>query len=258
MKRYKTIIDGILIDVFKSKKHEPKYTAIYLYGFPGSNGSNLFIEYLVDKGFIVFQPNYPGTFDSDGKHSPLNSISFMENVSNIIQDGKFSEIKSNKTINFPPRLDLLSGSSFGCFVALRCTHYFEKINSLILFSPVLTFSTSGEHDCGFFEDGSENVDYVAKSRPFTYRLLDKREWLDLYNGKFDLVVNKGNVNKVFSVIGENDGCFSIDKYKSNYKDIINTHLNTDLIQNILVSGGKHSISTLLSKELRSEIQNIFS
>ena len=174
------------------------------------------------------------------------------------KEGKTYNVKNNSKIDLP-EIKYVVGNSFGCFIALRSIKYLQKVKKAILFAPALTYGKT-EEPSGFKESGLKFLEYVKRSRPFTYRLDDEKKWRDFYDGKMNICIDRQintGLEEVVCVVGSNDGSFNLDELKRNYSKIINQCIGKEVLSKlIIVEGGKHSISTLLNDEVIDELNKL--
>jgi pimeloyl-ACP methyl ester carboxylesterase len=260
MKRYRFLSDGLNCQVYVPKGLNINKSAIFLYGFPGNVGENNATEFLVKNGYTVFAPNYFGTYDSNGEHTPDSALRTMAQLSKSIKKGVFTEIKNNREIFFSPSVEIVVGASFGCFVALRTLQEFKEVKSMLLLAPAITFCTAGENYCGLLEDGNENFDYVIRSRPFTYRMGKKTEWQKLFDGEYDIPSgNKSHsIKNIFGLVGDKDNTFELEILRAKFKSLVQKIVTSDSNINLdTVSGGSHSADSLITALTTEKIKSLF-
>jgi len=260
MKRHRFIENGLNCEVYIPKQNNKNRSAIFLYGFPGSVGANITTDLLIKNGYTVFMPNYYGTYDSNGTHTPISALQTLTDLSNAISKGEFKDIKSQNHITIPINVELVAASSFGCFIALRSLNVFQDVNSLLLIAPAITFCNSGANFCGLLEDGIENIEYVIRSRPYTYRIGDRNDWLKLFSGQYDIPVSNTfhSLKNIIGIVGDNDSTFDLQRLNAKFKSLIQKIINSDAqIQLETVSGGSHSAESLLTIQTIEKIKFLF-
>jgi len=259
VKRIRFFVKGIACDVYYPEDIEPNGKAgLYLHGFPGSIGVNIVIAYLLNEGYTVLQPHYPGTYDSDGRCEPETAISMIKEVAQGISDGRVENIKKKELISIPKNIEICVGHSFGCFVALRGSRYLPSLKTLILLGPAITYG-SNENSCGLKEDGDFHVNYVRRSRPFTYRLGSTAAWRNLYRGTMDVIEDKikGNAKYVIGIVGTEDKYFDLAVLRENFENIIRAYIpSVNVSKLIMVENASHDSKTLLRSGTINRIRGL--
>ena len=67
-------VEGIACQVYRSVQAGFDKTAVVVPGIPYVTDQEAITPFLVEMGYGVFQPQYLGTFDSDGKFTPESAI----------------------------------------------------------------------------------------------------------------------------------------------------------------------------------------
>lgn len=263
MKKARFISNKIAFDVFSEEfPNGAQNNAIYFYGFPGSIGQTVVTEFLANLGFIVLQPHYPGTYESDGEHTPQSAIKSVAEINYILENFKLQNVKSLKPVPLSPNIELCVGNSFGAFIALRGATYLPKLKTLVLLAPAISYGVSGK-GCVINEDGDLHYEYVKRSRPYTYRLGSKNDWMTLYEGGLDFLqkTEHPSLQKVIGVIGTEDSSIDIKKLSKFWKEVVTHYIGDKVdIELIEIEGAGHSANTLfrnnLSEKLANKILNI--
>ena len=260
MKRDKFIDAGISYDIFWNPDIKSETIGLYLYGFPGSIGANNLTNLMLDSGLKVIQPHYPGTYDSARLFSPEESYTFMKKLDETINTGTVYSTKKDKNINFKGKLKFAIGHSFGCFSLLRSAQYFKDIETIILFGPAITYTSNSKNNTytGLIEDPEKHINYVTRSKPFTYRMGDKKLFYKLYDGhydKLDLSLNR-KLKNIIGIVGTDDPYFNNEILnKEFYKFLKSSTSNNVNIKLITIEGANHSVQTLLTDEVTNIINN---
>ena len=247
MSRLRFVYNDILCEGYSpDEDHSNGETAILLYGFPATIGQNKVTDELLENGFTVIQPHYPGMYDSGGVFSPSNCITCIDIVNKAIQRNNIIDVK-NKEREIPNKITICVGQSYGCFVAMRSFKFLPELRSIILLAPAVNYGQK-DSNCGFFEDGNDFIAYVRRSRPHTYRLADDEEWERLYEGLLDPseTYTAHKIERVVGIVGMKDDSFDIKLIRKSFKSIIRSKVG-DLpkIQLVEVVDGKHKSASLI-------------
>ena len=232
--------------------------ALYQYGFPGSIGTNLLIDYLVELGFYVILPHFPGTFDSAGEFTPINTYNFYKKINDSVVNGATISLKNNKLLNIPLKIEYAFGHSYGCWTVLRGARYLKELKTIFLFGPAITYSEYNfKSNCGLIENGLEHINMVIKSRPYTFRLNDVNSFLKLYKGDYDdFNIPLTLINNVIGVVGLNDPYFDLKRLRNRFNEIITSFFNDEIECRLIeVEGGNHSLESLLNGQIKFQIES---
>jgi hypothetical protein len=254
MERSRIYSKGIISDLYFNAEINEK-SCIYFYGFPATIGNNSLTHELVKRNITVLQPHYPGTYDSDGDFTPQNSIEMVNSISQTISKNEFVDVKKNKNVCLP-KIKYAVADSFGCFIALKSLVFLPNLEKLILFSPAITYGLT-DTPSGFIESGPDFLNYVRRSRPFTYRLGSIDSWLEFYSGKLNYKlhdIKNSNLKEVIGVVGKNDASFDMDVLKLNFSKIVINNTNSSVSTRLIfVNNGKHSINSLINDDVDAEL-----
>ena len=153
--------------------------ALFLYGFPATVGSNKLTELMVDCGYTVLHPHYYGTYDSIGDFTPFSAFDTVKEIVKITRKSTVRNLKSNADYLLPKKISICIGYSFGAFVLKNAVHVLVDLENVLLISPVMSNNPLNRL-CWVNENGQDHLDYVIRTRPLTYRIKDKTDWLHEY------------------------------------------------------------------------------
>ena len=258
MKRFRFIEDGLCCDVFYSKEKSVNACALFLYGFPATIGPNQLTEYLVEKGYTVLQPHYYGTYDSIGEFTPASAVTTVEAINRIIKKGEVINLKTEKTISIPNRITICIGYSFGAYVLKHSRGFFNDLETILLFSPIMS---NNENNDTFWtsEDGLDNLNYVIRTRPFTYRIKNNESWLESYvkDPNIEPTSMIDSVKSVLWVYGSKDDEIIPSLIYEKYKVITQKYLGKSAKSTLIcVDNGEHKIATLLTIAVKEYLDKI--
>jgi len=251
MSRYRFAHNKVMCDVFEPSG-PTRNVSLFLYGFPAMIGPNKMTDLLVSHGFVVLQPHYPGTYDSAGTFDPFSAADAVATIVEAIRDGKVQDLRSNKTRHISPAITACVGYCFGCNVALRSLPVLTHLRSLILASPALTIGPATVSS-GFVAYGPPLLEYVKRSRPYTYRLGKLGKWMQLYDGHLNQPTGKcpSSLRTVLGLAGAEDERFDHSVLKQNSHTIIKRFVGDQATVSFLfIPGADHRIDSLLDKDAR--------
>lgn len=257
MKRFRILNNGIISDVYTNEAVDYK-SCIYFGGLPTTIGNNSLTDELVKRGILVVQPHYPGTYDSAGQFTPRNAVGMVDVIRASVNNGQSLNTKSNEKVVLRD-FDYAVGNSFGAFVALKALRYLPNVERLFLFAPALTYGAAAIRS-GFKDEGVRFLEYLKRSRPYTYRLGDMSEWERFFNGELNAApidFHESKLKEVIGVVGSNDSSFDLDLLRTNFFEIIRRHSNKEVsVRLIVVEGGGHGIGTLMSSDVIDELNKL--
>lgn len=257
MSRFRFIEDGLCCDVFYDKRKNNDECALFLYGFPATVGSNKLTDVLVEMGYTVLQPHYLGTYDSKGDFTPQSAFDTVKKIETVVNKSLVKNLKNNTMYKLPNRISVCIGYSFGAYVMRHTITYLKNVKNLILVSPVMSNNISNSL-CWVNEDGLTHLNYVLRTRPFTYRITNKGDWMDKYVN--DVVFENIPSDKVETVLwlyGRNDPAMDEVKLKESYIMATRNCLATNAQVMIYpVDEGDHSINSLITEQSQNIIYSI--
>lgn len=150
---------------------------IILPGFPSSNNYDKLMQFFYEKGFNVFFPRYPGSYQSKGKFLDENPFDHLSGFVDHLSGGSTENLWDLGTKNFKNRrYFLLSGSFGGPFACALAKKHSGKFTKIILTSPVLDFS-------------NHNVEFEEQDLLHLTGFI-KRSFTNLYQIEFDDLVKQ--------------------------------------------------------------------
>src|SRR5680860_100370 len=114
MTRYRWRSRGVAGNVFDQGDGFP--IALVLPGLPYVPGSSEYIERLAEE-FCVVQPQYAGTYDSEGEFTPSSAIRTVTDTIDRLEEGLFDARSERLIARGCP--EILVAQSFGTWVALN-------------------------------------------------------------------------------------------------------------------------------------------
>ncbi len=231
--------------------------ALFLYGFPATIGENLMTNFLLKNGYFVVQPHYPGTYDSGGKFTPQSAEEMVKTLLQELSGGKVKNLKDDTQIPVPHNVTLCVGYSFGCMITLRCLPFFKNLQSTILISPAISYGVT-DLSSGFIENGPAFLDYIRRTRPYTYRLGNSKEWEKLYSGFLNIPRGEAplSLETVIGISGAQDKSFNLPMLKKNFSPIVEKYAgNGKNITLQIIANAGHSVSNLINNSTESYLEN---
>ncbi|MBF4996680.1 hypothetical protein IRT45_05865 [Nocardia sp. BSTN01] len=239
---------------------EPSSTYLYAAGFPYSIGKNSAISWLCSMGVAVFFPQAPGTYDSDGKFCPSSHAELLLRAATDINSNALTNARTGGALEGSvPAVRGIVAHSYGTIAALDFVKAYESVEVAILFAPILGYCKD-HYGYGVREDLGEQISYVQRTRPHTFRLASRQVILEqsmrcardisdsrTFRNAFDIV----------GVVGDKDSTFDVEILSRHWESFITERIagpvRTSLIRN---ENGGHSIGSILSADVDSVIKPI--
>lgn len=234
---------------------DSKGNALILLGMPATIGETAITATLTSHGWTTLQPHYHGTYDSGGLFSPASAADTVRSVTRAVEAGEVIDVKSNQTRNIAPAVSLVVGYSFGAHVAFRTLAEFNDLKAVLLLSPAIAY---GDGSTGFSSEGVDFLDYLSRSRPYTYRLADKSEWQRFYSGLDNSFPAKADSTAepitIMAYVGSKDESIDADRLAVGLTALVADVLGVGTTCSVkVVQGAGHSSGDLLTDQIRSEI-----
>jgi dipeptidyl aminopeptidase/acylaminoacyl peptidase len=157
-------------------------------GLPGHpySRSPAKLERLIERGFVLFYPDYIGTWGSYGKMSWENCVDTVSQSIEFIKQGKGESAYDRSIISWRVKDIILVGGSFGGSVVLVAGAKSEDIGSIISVAA----PTNWRDHSRIPEEPGEPIDelYNSIQRGWEnlWRIPSKKEWDRLARGDVDL------------------------------------------------------------------------
>jgi hypothetical protein len=261
MNKARIRIDGLAALVYWPDGAGFSKTALIAPGLPYDLAQDRIVPVLTASGFGVIQPQYIGTYDSDGFFTPQGCIETLLRFERLIAThDRLYDIRGERYFNIGPRVDVLSAHSFGTYSAVGALLRGLRPSLTILMSPMFEFGAK-RAEVGLQLDVRKHVRHIANALPLTFRMKTVAEWEDFFLDQTCFHPRPNDVtcpspSDVFVICGDADTslqlCQSVQYVRSfceSYKQCL--HLTTHEI----VAGGTHDVSTLLTPEIVSQLDH---
>jgi dipeptidyl aminopeptidase/acylaminoacyl peptidase len=154
--------------------------AVLCYGLPGIPPARYhpLVERLVEKGFLVACPEYPGTYGSFGKCNFENAAEAVVKTIEFLRRGKAVELRDLKKLRWKAKEIILVGGSFGGSVALVAGAKSDAVRKIIAIAPVTDYR-------GRKRTARRNRPYIERGLANLWRV-EKSAWGALAKGGLDI------------------------------------------------------------------------
>lgn len=241
---YRNKYKGILSEFAFLEGTKPTHAIILCEGLPAIPKRQDVIEYLANQGFLVFQPRYRGTWESDGEFLLQSPLIDIQDVVEVIKSNNIQELFNMKTFIFDIQRISVIGTSFGGSVALSSISI-PEVQKVVALSPVINFKT---FNTTYHEQDLKQIgEFILRAFTNGYRFT-RENWLRLLNGE---IINPAEVmtsetsEKIFIIQCEDDQTV-------NYRPVTDFAQKMKVKYELLLTGNHFSFSKI-SKELWQEI-----
>lgn len=135
--------------------------------------------------------------------------------------------------------------------------YLVDVKKIIFVSPVMS-NNPGNILCWVNENGLDHLNYVLRTRPFTYRISNKDNWMINYvNDRTQTGVLSNQVDDVFWIYGRKDSAMIEEKLLGKYVMATRCCISLDANTKILaIEDGDHSINSLITEQSKEILYGI--
>lgn len=222
---------------FPSNPSRARKAVILFYGLPRHyplDYSNPAVRNFLEEGFIVFAPEYEGTFGSGEKFSCAGSLRSALETINLVKRGACKDFWSSKKLRWRVNEIVLAGASFGGAVALVAGAKSPSVKTIVSLAPVTHFgehSRAKEKEESFAALGRQ----IERAFPRLWNL-DGGEWKKMERG--EVVLNA--VDYVEELSGKN-----ILLIHSEDDDVVSPRRSKDLLALLEIAAGKGKTKLVL-------------
>jgi hypothetical protein len=154
---------------FFAPAREEAPVAVNLPGLPARIHATPIVPTLLELGYAVVQPQYFGTYDSEGDLVPESAYRTVRVLLELLERGGLVDGWSHEPL-LPPgrRVPLLVAHSFGTYVAMCALVDGLDFERVALFSPMPRFGRHSRED-GLILDLDRHAQRIASVYPLTHR-----------------------------------------------------------------------------------------
>lgn len=211
-------------------------------------------NYLVSKDYGVIQPQYYGSFDSEGYLTPKRAVSTIFEIEKQLKKRPWRNYRNDKDFVPPPTVDLAAAHSYGTNLLYSALLMGFRPRLMILQSPFFLFGANGMQ-AGQRADFTTHVQQMANALPLTFRFDRERTWMNFFVRSPQIhpptrkVPSSRQRTKLICVVGSNDGDIDAGASRAYIEQAANTYKQAfELIAYIVVPGAGHDQATLMSAE----------
>lgn len=176
--------DGFAAQAFTHEDDRMRQIAVVFPGLPYIPGLQESGRFLFSLGYDVVQPQYTGTYDSDGKFSPHTAIGTVDRLRHLLSRSFVTNHRSGKKVAIESGIEFAAAHSFGTWVLANAFAKGFRPRVLLLLSPYLGVGRDLS-DAGSRLDLRHQVDQLRDALPFTFRLSSYEDWKSFYtDGRF--------------------------------------------------------------------------
>lgn len=227
--------------------------AINLPGLPARIHGTPIVPLLLRCGYSVFQPQYFGTYDSDGTFDPRMAYETVRAASEFLTSGEFRDPWTKDEL--VPRnvsMPLLVAHSFGTYAAMCALISGLTFDRVAMFSPMLRLGCHSRED-GLVLDLYRHAERIATVYPFTHRSPGVSDLVRFFTE--DRVtwpipsLTGGGHRPAFGVFaGGSDESLNAKRALEASRTMIEDTFGGELDVALIVPGGMHGVDTLLEND----------
>lgn len=262
MEKARTRDAGLATQVYWPSEEGFAHAAAFFAGLPYVTDVEPTTEVLVDLGFGVFQPQYRGTYDSDGLFSPNSAIDTAFDLRDLLAAGKpIRDLREERDIEVPSRISVTAAHSFGTNVLLQAILRGLEPDVAILLSPFFEFGADGEK-AGAKVDMPKHVRHIRQALPLTIRMESAEIWERFfYKEKQSFpapdAAQASRPTKLLCVVGEGDPGIDAAKSREYAEAFCDRYSrNVELVDYVVVNEAPHAQKSLLTPPVREAIASL--
>lgn len=236
-------------------------TALFFDGMPYVPAITPMTQYLVDRGYGVLQPQYMGTFDSDGKLTPQSAVDTVFEVTRQLKENPWYNYRSEAEFRVAEDVDLAVAHSYGTNVLFSALLQGFRPRVMILKSPFFLFGSNAA-EAGQRGDFTGHVRQMIDALPLTFRFESNDEWFDYFVNSPQVhpapeAVSAGTRTKLLCVVGDNDGDIDPQVSRSYLETLADRYGHAfELVDYLVIPGAKHDQSTMMVPEFLQAVDNL--
>jgi hypothetical protein len=197
--------NGLAVQAYAHQGDKLRQIAVVFPGLPYVPGLQECGRFLFSLGFDVVQPQYTGTYDSDGVFSPRTAIQTVDRLRDLLSRPFVMNHRGQTKIAIESDIEFAAAHSFGTWVLANAFVTGFRPGVLLLLSPYLGVGADLPK-AGSRMDLSRQADHLRDALPFTFRLSSYEDWKSFYtDGKFAFCeLGHDGRSHVIGATGEDD------------------------------------------------------
>lgn len=238
-------------------------SAVSLPGLPSATTMDAITPLLCRWGYGVVQPQYIGTYDSDGDpFTPESAVRSVSLVQELVKTGKLHDLRGDRFVDSGRIVEVMAAHSFGTFVAMKAILQGLRPRIAVMLSPMFEFGKrSGE--VGLTVDWRRHVDHMARALPLTFRMNDTKRWYDFfataehYQPDPATVVGSDTRVRIYCIVGEKDTSLIADKSRRYVEKFVGRYPTVlEFAGFRTIPGAGHDAEELLTADAEAELRNL--
>jgi hypothetical protein len=229
-------------------------TAFVIPGLPYELTLSPATELLVEMGYGVVQPQYRGSYDSDGMFTPENCIETILEFERLLEKKELNDLRGERRFRVGSSVEILAAHSFGTYVGVGAILRGLSPQLAVMFSPMFEFGTHAA-EVGLRLDLDRHARHIAAALPLTFRMatpsilrhffVDEASFHPLHDLRCHKTV------PIIAVVGDHDPSLVAETNRAYVTDFVKKHSSClQLDDMIVVPGGEHDLETLLTEGIK--------
>lgn len=255
MNKARIRVQGLAAQVYWEKPVGFDKTAVVVPGLPYETTQEPITKILTDHGYGVIQPQYMGSYDSDGQFSPQGCVQTLFKLEDILKtSSELYDIRGERVFRIGNSIDLIAAHSFGTYVAMAAILRGLQVPTAIMLSPMFEFGAKRDA-VGLKVDMEKHVRHFSTALPLTLRLQSVDVWHNFfvtdekYHPEPDMTACTRQT-RLLAVCGDSDPSLNVSASKTYVKNFALTYPKClSMFGYEIVRGGTHSVSSLLTSKV---------
>jgi hypothetical protein len=230
-------------------------------GIPTTNTTTASTKLLTSFGYGVIQPQYIGTYDSDGILTPENCVKTISKAFYLDDQNKFIfDYHSNKQSKLSSKSDILMAHCVGGCFSLNAILRGFRPHVVILFAPICEYGPN-RRDAGTDIDFVKYVKYMKNVYTHTHRF-DSQLWENffLHDSNFHPLPGECAISekksKLLVLMGDQDEMVDVHRCKNFIEHFAKKYSHVlELSEFVCVPQAKHNVQSILSPSTIEFINN---
>jgi hypothetical protein len=257
-------VDGLACLVFRPEERGFDKTAVVASGIPYVTDEEPITPILNELGYGVIQPQYIGTFDSDGRFTPEGCIETLLRVQAMLErHSELFDLRGETRFKVGRSVDVVAGHSFGTYVAIGAVLRGLPARVALAFSPMFEFGAK-RAEVGLKVDLEKHVRHMSEALPLTLRMKSSKIWRQFFltRNEYHPSPNRAKCaqrTKLFCAVGDSDPSIDAEvsaqyvrAFAAEYAECL------ELVDYRIIPGATHDVKTMLTPELRESLRKLLS
>lgn len=262
MNKARVRINGLASLVYWEDEVGFDQTALVVPGLPYETSESPFVQLLAPASFGVIQPQYMGTFDSEGEFSPESAVETLLRFQDVLRNNsELYDLRAERSFRVGNQINVLVAHSFGTYAAIGAILQGLRTPIAIMCSPMFEFGSRCQ-DVGIKVDMERHVRHISNALPLTFRLKSQEVWHDFFTTREKFHPEREEVTcphrtKLLIIAGDSDPSLDVKRSQQYVKGFISHYSHClELADYLVVNGGNHDLLSLLNSNVVKAVKRV--